>query len=154
MDNPSLEQLRRELSREGSINQYYMYLAWLYGSQFSTFLFSYTLEQSQELNRHSLAGNRAAQGFLNTHGGSKDNEDFSSSCSFDNEFFQGAMAEDLKRKDLSMLFMIAEAEQEFTDRPFIRAIDVYYKLNLPVGLSQEQVNQKVRAFEYNVQEDH
>ena len=68
MENPSLEQLRQELAREGSINQYYMYLAGRYGSQFSTFLFGYTLDQSQEVNKHSLQGNRAARGFLDTHG--------------------------------------------------------------------------------------
>lgn len=154
MDNPYLEQLREELAREGSINQYYMYLAGRYGSQFSTFLFGYTLDQSQEINRYSLDGNHAAQGFLNTHGGTKDNGDALRSCSVDNEFFLGAMAEDLKRKSVPMLFMIAEAEKEFTDRPFLRAIDVYYKLNLPLGLSQEQVKQKVRAFEFNAHEDH
>lgn len=154
MENPSLEQLRQELVREGSINQYYMYLAGRYGSQFSTFLFGYTLDQSQEVNKRSLYGNRAAQGFLETHGGSKDNGDDLRACSIDNEFILEAMAEDLKRKSLPMLFMIAEAEKEFTDRPFIRAIDIYYKLNLPLDLSQEQVNRKVRAFEYNVREDH
>lgn len=145
--------LRDNLRAEGSLPQYDTYLASRYGSKFSGEVFNYQLEESSHVEslKHTYRG--AADAILNTFSEELERKETVPGSDSDCTFYIGAMIEDLSKKDLGILNYIAEIEKEFHTHPYLRAIDVYYKLSIPAGASKELIQEKVREFEIRARED-
>lgn len=141
----SLEELVQQLSNEGSLAEYYLYLSSRYGSETGGDLYSYTLEYPDQVAKASRAGNHFAKGFLDT---SENNYQSLKPGEICEDFLYSAMKRDLAHKPLDLIFQVAEAEKQFNEHPYLRAIDVLYKLNLFVDVdTPAEIPDKVKEYE-------
>lgn len=141
----SLDELVQKLAQEGSLPEYYEYLASRYGSQTNGDLFGYTLEYPERIAQASKAGDHFAKGFLDT---SKNNYQSSQPGKICPNFLYSAMEQDLAHKPLDLIFKVAEVEQQFNEHPYLRSIDILYKLNLFADVdTSEEIGDKVKEYE-------
>lgn len=126
MAAPNYELLLKKLVEEGSFEDYYRHLKHYYGTTTSGSV--YSLYVDDKFPEPSLE---------------------EGACNPDDvkDFIMESMLKDLYHKPLETLFWIAEAEREYTNLPYFRAIDIYYRLNPPPGAARDEVAELVREFE-------
>lgn len=108
-----------DLRKEGSYEEYYNYLLNYYGSDSNSSIF-------QELVYH----HDQCQSGLNKE-----------------QFIEAAMSEDLYHKDLDKIYLIAEAERDYTDKPLFIALDRYFKVNPSIDDTKDTISARVKEIE-------
>lgn len=145
MDAFSYEDLIGKLRQEGSLSEYYRYLFDRYGTRMAGSVYSYSAQYPQETPKQEAHTNHLTKGFLDSATqkfvGAPDETDI---CY---DFLRKAMEVDLAKKSLQGIYWIAEIEKEYNPHPYFRAIDVYYKLSVPIDFTKQEVQERVRDFE-------
>ncbi|GAW92234.1 hypothetical protein [Calderihabitans maritimus] len=118
MSGSMLKQLIEEMKKEGSWDDYVRYLKERYGyNQFGT-----------HFNFHV--------------------DDYPCrAIEMNDTFIEQAMEQDLNKKSLEKIWWIADAEREFTDKPFFTAIDRYYRMNADAFDNRQALKFAVKEFE-------
>ncbi|MBO8169782.1 MAG: hypothetical protein H0Z35_11455 [Thermoanaerobacteraceae bacterium] len=114
------EDLLRKLKEENSFAEYYRYLNDRYGI-------------NQQGTHFNLLVN--------------DVEEACDITGFNEQFALEALKKDLTYKSLEKINWIAEAESQFTNQPFLAALDRYYRFNADAYNSKEELQNVVRNFE-------
>ena len=112
------EQLLQWLKNEGSFEEYYRYLAEIYGIPQYGSVYS-----MQVKDQYCTVTGR------------------------DPDFAKAALERDLKNKSLEKIAWIAEEESKFTPKPYLAALDRYYRLNADTYNSREELQEAVNQFE-------
>ncbi len=112
------EKLLEKLKEEGSFQEYYRYLGQFYGVP----------EYGTHFNLHIR-------------------DEACTVASRDDDFALTALKSDLQHKSLEKISWIAEAEAEFTSKPYLAALDRYYRLNANTYDNKQDLQEAVRNFE-------
>lgn len=108
-----------DLKSEGSFDEYYNFLLQYYGGQTNSSIFQELVYQHDQCK----------------------------SCLNKDEFVEAAMIEDLYHKEIDKIYLIAEAEREYTNKPLLTAIDRYYKVNPSIDDTKDTIMVRVKEIE-------